>query len=103
MARPNVSTSASSRLMRPRNDNLCHMTSFPSRRVPLPIWSSVDRLMKPTPISPELHGGLVTGAHAMQCESDDGEADAMRILIVDDHPIVASGCRTVVADEPDVV
>ena len=27
----------------------------------------------------------------------------MRILIVDDHPIVASGCRTVVADEPDVV
>jgi DNA-binding NarL/FixJ family response regulator len=31
------------------------------------------------------------------------EAGAMRILIVDDHPIVASGCRTVVADEPDVV
>ena len=27
----------------------------------------------------------------------------MRILIVDDHPIVASGCRTVLADEPDVV
>src|SRR6202011_5463198 len=27
----------------------------------------------------------------------------MRILIVDDHRIVASGCRTVVADEPDVV
>src|ERR1700744_6513111 len=27
----------------------------------------------------------------------------MRILIVDDHPIVASACRTVVADEPDVV
>jgi len=31
------------------------------------------------------------------------EADAMRILIVDDHPIVASGCRTVLADEPDIV
>jgi DNA-binding NarL/FixJ family response regulator len=31
------------------------------------------------------------------------ETDAMRILIVDDHPIVASGCRTVLADEPDVV
>ena len=26
----------------------------------------------------------------------------MRILIVDDHPIVASGCRTVLADEPDI-
>jgi two-component system, NarL family, invasion response regulator UvrY len=27
----------------------------------------------------------------------------MRVLIVDDHPIVASGCRTVLADEPEVV
>ena len=27
----------------------------------------------------------------------------MRILIVDDHPIVASGCRAVLADEPDIV
>jgi two-component system invasion response regulator UvrY len=27
----------------------------------------------------------------------------MRILIVDDHPIVASGCRTVLADEPGIV
>jgi two-component system, NarL family, invasion response regulator UvrY len=27
----------------------------------------------------------------------------MRILIADDHPIVASGCRTVLADEPDIV
>ena len=27
----------------------------------------------------------------------------MRVLIVDDHPIVASGCRTVFADEPDIV
>ena len=26
----------------------------------------------------------------------------MRLLIVDDHPIVASGCRTVLADEPDI-
>lgn len=26
----------------------------------------------------------------------------MRVLIVDDHPIVASGCRTVFADEPAV-
>ncbi len=26
----------------------------------------------------------------------------MRILIADDHPIVASGCRTVLADEPDI-
>jgi len=30
-------------------------------------------------------------------------ADSMRILIADDHPIVASGCRTVLADEPDIV
>jgi two-component system, NarL family, invasion response regulator UvrY len=27
----------------------------------------------------------------------------MRILIADDHPIVASGCRTVLADQPDIV
>jgi DNA-binding NarL/FixJ family response regulator len=27
----------------------------------------------------------------------------MRILIVDDHPIVASGCRTVFADDPEIV
>jgi len=26
----------------------------------------------------------------------------MRILIADDHPIVASGCRTVFADEPEI-
>jgi DNA-binding NarL/FixJ family response regulator len=28
---------------------------------------------------------------------------AMRILVVDDHPIVASGCRAVLADEPDII
>jgi two-component system, NarL family, invasion response regulator UvrY len=27
----------------------------------------------------------------------------MRVLIADDHPIVASGCRTVFADEPEIV
>jgi two-component system, NarL family, invasion response regulator UvrY len=27
----------------------------------------------------------------------------MRVLIVDDHPIVASGCRAVLADEPEIV
>ena len=27
----------------------------------------------------------------------------MRILIVDDHPIVASGCRTVFADDPEII
>ncbi|MGB8401936.1 response regulator [Bradyrhizobium sp.] len=27
----------------------------------------------------------------------------MRILIVDDHPIVASGCRALLADEPEIV
>lgn len=27
----------------------------------------------------------------------------MRVLIVDDHPIVASGCRAVLADEPEMV
>ena len=26
----------------------------------------------------------------------------MRVLIVDDHPIVASGCRAVLADDPDI-
>jgi two-component system invasion response regulator UvrY len=27
----------------------------------------------------------------------------MRVLVADDHPIVMSGCRTVLADEPDIV
>jgi DNA-binding NarL/FixJ family response regulator len=27
----------------------------------------------------------------------------MRVLIVDDHPIVASGCRALMADDPDIV
>jgi len=27
----------------------------------------------------------------------------MRVLIADDHPIVASGCRTVLADETDII
>ncbi len=27
---------------------------------------------------------------------------SMRVLIVDDHPIVASGCRTVFADDPEI-
>ena len=27
----------------------------------------------------------------------------MRVLIVDDHPIVASGCRAVLASEPEIV
>jgi DNA-binding NarL/FixJ family response regulator len=27
----------------------------------------------------------------------------MRVLIADDHPIVMSGCRTVLADEPDII
>jgi len=27
----------------------------------------------------------------------------MRVLIVDDHPIVASGCRALLADEPEIV
>ena len=27
----------------------------------------------------------------------------MRVLIADDHPIVMSGCRTVLAEEPDIV
>jgi DNA-binding NarL/FixJ family response regulator len=35
--------------------------------------------------------------------TDALETNAMRILIVDDHPIVASGCRAVLADEPQIV
>jgi len=40
----------------------------------------------------------------MQCSNTTGGlgASGMRVLIVDDHPIVASGCRTVLADEPDI-
>jgi two-component system, NarL family, invasion response regulator UvrY len=40
----------------------------------------------------------------MQCSNTTGGlgTNGMRVLIVDDHPIVASGCRTVLADEPDI-
>ena len=40
----------------------------------------------------------------MRCSNEiDAETNAMRILIVDDHPIVASGCRAVLAGEPEMV
>ena len=40
----------------------------------------------------------------MRCNIRNEQGEVyMRILIADDHPIVASGCRTVLADEPDVV
>ena len=40
----------------------------------------------------------------MRCSNEsDAETNAMRILIVDDHPIVASGCRAVLADVPETV
>ena len=40
----------------------------------------------------------------MRCNNEiDAETNAMRILIVDDHPIVASGCRAVLADEPEMI
>jgi two-component system invasion response regulator UvrY len=42
----------------------------------------------------------------MRCttESDTGFGAApMRVLIVDDHPIVASGCRALFADDADIV
>jgi two-component system, NarL family, invasion response regulator UvrY len=40
----------------------------------------------------------------MRCSNGTGGlgANGMRVLIVDDHPIVASGCRTVLADEPEI-
>jgi two-component system invasion response regulator UvrY len=50
--------------------------------------------------------GLGAGAHALMRRSNKSDAletNAMRILIVDDHPIVASGCRAVLADEPQIV
>ena len=40
----------------------------------------------------------------MRCNNETECAGlGMRVLIADDHPIVASGCRTVLADEPDIV
>src|SRR5690348_5478138 len=47
-----------------------------------------------------------TGAQSTWHDAATGvvtQGNAMRILIVDDHPIVASGCRTVLADEPEIV
>jgi DNA-binding NarL/FixJ family response regulator len=37
-----------------------------------------------------------------QGKADFIRDDAMRILIVDDHPIVASGCRALLADDADI-
>src|SRR5207245_1845814 len=42
----------------------------------------------------------------MRCNDRVGTgfgASPMRVLIVDDHPIVASGCRALFADDADVV
>ena len=39
----------------------------------------------------------------MRCNNETWRGVGMRVLIADDHPIVASGCRTVLADEPDIV
>ena len=49
-----------------------------------------------------------SGLHAMRCNTGAigkriGQCHCMRVLIADDHPIVTSGCRTVLADEPDTV
>jgi len=43
--------------------------------------------------------------HLMRCSNGTDATigkNTMRVLIVDDHPIVASGCRTVFADEPGI-
>jgi two-component system, NarL family, invasion response regulator UvrY len=52
-----------------------------------------------------LHGGLSfqrrPSYDAVQQQELRGVR--MRVLIADDHPIVASGCRTVLADEPDII
>jgi two-component system invasion response regulator UvrY len=57
-------------------------------------------------LSPKLHGGL-TFRRRRYCDAvqqqDRFRGEGMRVLIADDHPIVASGCRTVLADEPDVI
>jgi two-component system, NarL family, invasion response regulator UvrY len=44
----------------------------------------------------------IIGADAVQQEGGELGTKAMRVLIVDDHPIVASGCRTVLADQPEI-
>src|SRR6476469_10276920 len=40
--------------------------------------------------------------HATQSRPTLSRGTSMRILIVDDHPIVASGCRAVLADEGEI-
>jgi two-component system invasion response regulator UvrY len=56
-------------------------------------------------VAQSVEGKPDTGARATDAvqQRDASESNAMRILIVDDHPIVASGCRAVLADEPAVV
>jgi two-component system, NarL family, invasion response regulator UvrY len=57
-------------------------------------------------LSPKLHGELrIVALHWAMRRNNEmiSRGKCMRVLIVDDHPIVASGCRTVLADEPDVV
>src|SRR6202012_1720035 len=61
--------------------------------------------LKRTALWPKLHGGLNfqrrPSYDAVQQQELRGVR--MRVLIADDHPIVASGCRTVLADEPDII
>jgi hypothetical protein len=59
--------------------------------------------MNRTAISPKLHGRVELCALYNAAQQMEARGNWMRILIVDDHPIVASGCRTVLADEPDIV
>jgi two-component system, NarL family, invasion response regulator UvrY len=54
-------------------------------------------------LSPKLHGELRCALSGDATQQGDFARRCMRVLIVDDHPIVASGCRTVLADEADVV
>ena len=37
-----------------------------------------------------------------RCAANKTCAVPMRVLIVDDHPIIASGCRALLAGDPDI-
>src|SRR5271165_5022207 len=120
MKRPNASTSASSTLIRARKDSLCHMGLVRDRQHPLAgeretLTAQMSQLSN---CNVQQHRfrcmpggtGVATIAScvrfvALQQRTERGRLGPMlmHVLIVDDHPIVASGCRALFAGQSEIV
>src|SRR5689334_19065805 len=126
MVKPRARTIARSRLTRARRENFCHMSlvrelvcpgeKSPCLRAKFPFEASVDRqkqrrsnrsynnvahVARP----PETDIATVPASNLTRRADPVGVvagSNAVRVLIVDDHRIVASGCRALFADDPEI-